>query len=79
MFSWNYYHCCYKLFINKRVEIGEPIDIRGLGIRAHRVALHLKYKSYSSRLKTFRDWKNESQKPEDLAMAGFFFTGMYLK
>lgn len=61
------------------IELGEPIDIRGLGVRAHRVAFHLKYKSYVARIKTYSGWKNESQKPEDLAIAGFFFTGEYFK
>lgn len=46
-------------------------------MRAHRVAFHLKYNSFSARLKTFSGWSNESQKPEDLATAGFFFTGTY--
>jgi len=46
-----------------------------LGVRAHRVAFHLKYNSFSARLNSFRGWNNESQKPEDLATAGFFFTG----
>ncbi|XP_050525786.1 putative inhibitor of apoptosis isoform X2 [Daktulosphaira vitifoliae] len=62
-------------FVENHKETGQPIDIRGLGVRAHRVAFHLKYNSYSARIKTFRDWKNESQKPENLATAGFFFTG----
>ncbi|XP_060853889.1 baculoviral IAP repeat-containing protein 2-like isoform X2 [Rhopalosiphum padi] len=62
-------------FIENHKETGEPIDIQGLGVRAHRVAFHLKYNSFSARLKTFRGWNNESQKPEDLATAGFFFTG----
>ncbi|KAE9526263.1 hypothetical protein AGLY_013894 [Aphis glycines] len=62
-------------FIENHKETGEPIDIQGLGVRAHRVAFHLKYNSFSARLKTFSGWSNESQKPEDLATAGFFFTG----
>lgn len=62
-------------FVENHKETGQPIDIRGLGVRAHRVAFHLKYNSYCARLKTFRSWRNESQKPEDLATAGFFFTG----
>ncbi|XP_050443226.1 baculoviral IAP repeat-containing protein 7-like [Adelges cooleyi] len=62
-------------FVENHKESGEPIDIRGLGVRAHKVAFHLKYNSYCARLKTFRGWNNESQKPEDLACAGFFFTG----
>lgn len=62
-------------FIENHKETGEPIDIQGLGVRAHRVAFHLKYNSFSARLKTFIGWSNESQKPEDLATAGFFFTG----
>jgi len=68
----------HELLIYKHFnKIGQPIDIRGLGVRAHRVAFHLKYNSYCARLKTFRGWKNESQKSEDLAVAGFFFTGVY--
>lgn len=58
-------------------KIGEPIDIQGLGVRAHRVAIHLKYNSYCARLKTYDRWISVSQKPEALATAGFFFTGMY--
>jgi hypothetical protein len=45
-----------------------------LGVRAHQVAFHLNYNSFAARLKSFKGWKNESQKPEDLAIAGFFFT-----
>ncbi|XP_022161640.1 baculoviral IAP repeat-containing protein 7-B-like isoform X3 [Myzus persicae] len=62
-------------FVENHKETGEPIDIQGLGVRAHRVAFHLKYNSFSARLSSFRGWNNESQKPEDLATAGFFFTG----
>lgn len=62
-------------FVENHKETGEPIDIQGLGVRAHRVAFHLKYNSFSARLNSFRGWNNESQKPEDLATAGFFFTG----
>ncbi|VVC24368.1 BIR repeat,Zinc finger, RING/FYVE/PHD-type,Zinc finger, RING-type [Cinara cedri] len=62
-------------YVEHRREAGEPIDIRGLGVKTHRVAFHLKYNSYNSRLKTFRGWTNESQKPEELSVAGFFFTG----
>uniref|UniRef100_A0A2H8TGC7 Baculoviral IAP repeat-containing protein 2 n=1 Tax=Melanaphis sacchari TaxID=742174 RepID=A0A2H8TGC7_9HEMI len=62
-------------FIDNHKETGQPIDIQGLGVREHRVAFHTKYNSFSARLKTFKGWNNPSQKPEDLASAGFFFTG----
>ncbi|XP_025414907.1 death-associated inhibitor of apoptosis 2-like [Sipha flava] len=62
-------------FVETHKETGEPIDIQGLGVRAHQVAFHLNYNSFAARLKSFKGWKNESQKPEDLAIAGFFFSG----
>lgn len=58
-------------------NLGEPIDIQGLGIRSHQVTFHLKYNTYSARLKSFKGWQNVSQDPKILANAGFFFTSEY--
>lgn len=39
-------------------------------------ATHVEYSSVASRLRTFKDWpRGLSQKPQDLAEAGFYYTG----
>ncbi|KAL1131911.1 hypothetical protein AAG570_011522 [Ranatra chinensis] len=55
---------------------GGLATLKELGIQSHRVPRHPKFATYESRHQTYCTWpKTLSQKPEDLADAGFFFTG----
>lgn len=61
----------------------EPVGRDECGLRASTTSaiqmpgpVHPELASQSSRLRTFRDWpRSMRQKPEDLAEAGFFYTG----
>ncbi|XP_059470739.1 baculoviral IAP repeat-containing protein 3-like [Neocloeon triangulifer] len=47
-----------------------------LNIQGWSKSSHLRYSTVAGRLKTFRNWpKSLNQKPESLALAGFFYTG----
>ena len=39
----------------------------------------VKMQNFNSRLETFKEWPNTNVKPEDLANAGFFYTGTIWK
>lgn len=58
----------------------EPVGRDECGVRAQSINMpgpvHPKYASQDARLRTFKDWpRSMRQKPEDLAEAGFFYTG----
>ncbi|KAE8573733.1 Putative inhibitor of apoptosis 2 [Halyomorpha halys] len=51
-------------------------NLKELGVQDHRIPRHGKFSTYDSRLNTFSQWPPSlTQKPHDLAEAGFYFTG----
>lgn len=51
-------------------------SLKELGVQDHRIPRHGKFSTYDSRLNTFSQWPPSlTQKPHDLAEAGFYFTG----
>ncbi|XP_063234033.1 baculoviral IAP repeat-containing protein 7-A-like [Bacillus rossius redtenbacheri] len=52
------------------------LGVKALGIQPHRGPRQPRYATYESRLQSFRDWPSDvTQRPEQLAQAGFYHTG----
>ncbi|KAK9502252.1 hypothetical protein O3M35_011055 [Rhynocoris fuscipes] len=59
-----------------RIQATNLENLKELGVLSHRVPSNPKYSTYESRLRTYTDWPSTlCQKPEQLAEAGFYFSG----
>jgi len=75
--------CTYmldRLFVGEDLGVskvdGNSSSMKELGISTHKVPANPKYSTYESRFKTFSSWPAAlCQKPEEMAKAGFYFTG----
>lgn len=53
--------------------------MKELGIQSHHGPRNPVYATVESRLRTFDNWPTDvTQKPDDLAAAGFYYTGMLI-
>uniref|UniRef100_T1HSP8 RING-type domain-containing protein n=1 Tax=Rhodnius prolixus TaxID=13249 RepID=T1HSP8_RHOPR len=63
-------------FVSNRHVPTSGVSVRDTRIEGHRVPTNPKYSTFESRVRTFANWPSTvSQKPEQLAEAGFYFTG----
>lgn len=54
--------------------------MKDFGILKHRIPKHLKYMTEESRISSFDKWpKTDMINPVELAKAGFYYTGTYIR
>jgi hypothetical protein len=55
-----------------------PDVVPKLGLRQDRPPVHMEMATLDARLQSFANWpQDKTQKPSDLAEAGFFYTGTF--